>query len=70
MIKKGINTATMEFKNSLVNLINNSGLPVCIVSMTLSETLNSVNLLLHEELSKEKLQYEQEGVDGEKVYKD
>ena len=69
MMKKGINTATMEFKNNLVSLINNSGLPVSFISMALSETLNAVNLLLQEELSKEKLQCEQEEVDGEKICK-
>ena len=66
-MKKGINTATVEFKNNLVSLINNSGLPVCLVSLVLSEATNTVNLLMQEELSKEKIQCEQEEVDGEKI---
>ena len=38
----GINTATLKFKNDLVALINNSGLPICNVEMVMSNTLQAV----------------------------
>ena len=44
----GINTATLKFKNDLVALINNSGLPICNVEMIMSNTLSVVQ----KELSK------------------
>lgn len=39
----GINTATKCFKEDLVNTINKSGLPPCIVRMVLENTLSVVN---------------------------
>lgn len=39
----GINTATKRFKEDLVNTINKSGLPPCIVRMVLENTLSVVN---------------------------
>lgn len=38
----GINTATLKFKNDLVELINNSGLPICNIEMIMSNTLSAV----------------------------
>lgn len=38
----GINTATLKFKNDLVALINNSGLPICNVEMVMSNALSVV----------------------------
>lgn len=38
----GINTATKKFKEDLVNLINNSNLPSCIVEMVLDMTIGAV----------------------------
>lgn len=38
----GINTATKKFKEDLINLINKSGLPPCIVKMVLDNTLSAV----------------------------
>ena len=43
----GINTATRKFKEDLVNTINKSGLPPCIVKMVLENTLSAVQ---HQEL--------------------
>lgn len=38
----GINSATLKFKNDLVELINNSGLPICNIEMVMSNTLSVV----------------------------
>ncbi len=38
----GINTATKKFKEDLLNVINNSGLPSCIVEMVLDNALGAV----------------------------
>ena len=38
----GINSLTLKFKNDLVTLINNSGLPICNVEMVLNNTLSVV----------------------------
>ena len=38
----GINSATLKFKNDLVALINNSGLPICNVEMVMSNALSVV----------------------------
>lgn len=40
----GINTATAKFKEDLVNLINKSGLPPCIVKMAMESTLAAVQV--------------------------
>lgn len=50
----GINTATLKFKNDLVALINNSGLPVCNVEMILSNTLSVVQSELRKAIEAEK----------------
>ena len=50
----GINTATLKFKNDLVALINNSGLPVCNVEMILSNTLSAVQAELRKAIEAEK----------------
>lgn len=49
----GINSATLKFKNDLVDLVNNSGLPVCVVEMILSSTLSAVQIKLKEALKQE-----------------
>lgn len=38
----GINTATMKFKEDLVDLINKSGLPPCVTKMVLENALSAV----------------------------
>lgn len=50
----GINTATLKFKNDLVALINNSGLPICNVEMILSNTLSVVQAELRKAIESEK----------------
>lgn len=50
----GINTATLKFKNDLVALINNSGLPICNVEMIISNTLSVVQVELRRAIELEK----------------
>lgn len=38
----GINTATKKFKEDLIDVINKSGLPSCIVEMVLDNALGAV----------------------------
>lgn len=38
----GINTATKKFKEDLVDVINKSGLPSCIIEMVLDGALGAV----------------------------
>lgn len=49
----GINTATIKFRNDLLALINNSGLPICNVEMVMSNTLSAVQEKLKEAIEKE-----------------
>lgn len=49
----GINSATLKFKNDLVALINNSGLPICNVEMILSNTLSVVQAELRKAIELE-----------------
>lgn len=49
----GINSATLKFKNDLVELINNSGLPICNVEMVMSNTLSAVRDKLKEAIKQE-----------------
>ena len=50
----GINTATLKFKNDLVALINNSGLPICNVEMVIRDTLSVVQKELKKAIEAEK----------------
>ena len=57
----GINSATMKFKNDLVALINNSGLPICNVEMILSNTLSIVQTELKKAIDLESKEVETDG---------
>lgn len=57
----GINSATMKFKNDLVALINNSGLPICNVEMILSNTLSIVQTELKKAIDLENKEVESDG---------
>lgn len=50
----GINAATMKFKEDLVSLVNNSGLPMCNVEMIMSNILSAVQVKLREAIESEK----------------
>ena len=49
----GINLATLKFKNDLVALINNSGLPICNVEMIISNVLSVVQAELRKAIESE-----------------
>ena len=49
----GINSATIKFKEDLVALINNSGLPLCNVEMVMDSALSAVREKLVEAIRKE-----------------
>ena len=49
----GINSATLKFKNDLVALINNSGLPICNVEMIISNVLSVVQAELRKAIESE-----------------
>ena len=57
----GINSATMKFKNDLVALINNSGLPICNVEMILNNTLSIVQTELKKAIDLENKEVETDG---------
>ena len=49
----GINTATLKFREDLLNLVNNSGLPICNVEMVMSSVLSAVQSKLKEAITQE-----------------
>lgn len=49
----GINSATLKFKNDLVALINNSGLPICNIEMVMNNTLSVVQAELRKAIEAE-----------------
>ena len=50
----GINSATLKFKNNLLELINNSGLPICIVDMVMGNVMSAVQVKLKEAIEEER----------------
>lgn len=50
----GINSATLKFKNDLLELINNSGLPICNVEMVMTNVLSAVQVKLKEAIEEER----------------
>ena len=60
----GINAATLKFKNDLVKLINNSGLPICNVEMVMSNTLSVVQAELRKAIEAENKEEEEVEADG------
>ena len=57
----GINSATLKFKNDLVELINNSGLPICNVEMVMNNVLSVVQMELKKAVESEKKEVEADG---------
>jgi len=70
-MEKGINLATLEFKENIVMAINSSGLPPCIVQLVLNETIKTVSELNEKAVQSEREALEKkEGVeDGEEICK-
>jgi hypothetical protein len=49
----GINTATKKFRDDVLELINKSGLPMCVVELVLNSTLGAVRQKLAIDLQAE-----------------
>lgn len=49
----GINLASKKFKDSIIEIINNSGLPLCLIGANLREILNSIDHLTNQAVQKE-----------------
>ena len=56
----GINLATHKFREDLVNLINNSGLPICNIHYVLNEATEKAGEILQATIQSEN-QQEQKG---------
>lgn len=53
-MEKSIDLAIADFKEDLYNLINNSNLPIAIISMVINEIQQAVNYTYVKKISKEK----------------
>lgn len=47
-----------EFKQGIANLINNSGLPICVVESVLQNYLVEINAIAKNQYQMDKVQYE------------
>lgn len=59
VIEKGINFASNEFKMKLVEDINNTDLPITIISSILNDLSIQIENLAIQQIQKEKLEYEE-----------
>lgn len=57
-MNKPLSVANVEFRQELANLINNSGLPVCVIELALQNCLNEVSNLAMNQYRADKTQYE------------
>lgn len=48
-----------EFKQELANLINNSGLPICVIELALQNCLNEVGSIAKNQYQNDKARYKQ-----------
>lgn len=56
----GINLATQKFREDLVELVNNSGLPICIIHTILNETAETASKILTATIQTERQMEEKE----------
>lgn len=56
---KPITLVREEFKQSLVNVINNSGLPAFVIEPILNECLKEVRIVMQKQYESDKSKYEQ-----------
>ena len=61
----GINSATMKFRDDLVKLVNESGLPMCNIEMVMSNVLSAVRVSLASAIESENKAEEKEAVKNE-----
>lgn len=70
----GINLATARFKNELVKLVNECGLPPCVISVALGEIKCTVDIQADKAIAEEEKKYNEELAkesekDGEEICK-
>ena len=58
-MNKPFSVVCEEFKQELANLINNSGLPICVIELSLQNCLNEVGSIAKSQYKNEKARYEQ-----------
>jgi len=68
-MEKGINLAALEFKQNLASVINESGLPICIVQMTLNEVQTQISIQSERIIETERKAWEEGDKHGEKIHK-
>lgn len=49
----GINTKINQFKNNMVNVINESGMPPAVIKIVLENIINQIDIIEKTELEKE-----------------
>lgn len=59
-MQKPLTVAHQEFKDSIVCLINNSGLPAFILADTLSNFVRDLNSLAKQQYQQDKAEYEKD----------
>lgn len=59
MIEKPMSVAKEELNQTIVNVINNSGLPLFVIESMLKELLMEVSVVAKQQMEEEKAQYEQ-----------
>ena len=57
-MNKPFSVVCEEFKQELANLINNSGLPICVIELVLQNCLNEVSNITKNQYKNDKTQYE------------
>ena len=61
----GINLATQKFREDLASLMNNSGLPICIIHSVLSEATETASKILVATIQTEQKQEEKRKEESE-----
>lgn len=59
IVEKGINFATSQLKQKLIDDINEFHLPIVITNAILHELANDINNLTIQQVQKEKMEYEE-----------
>ena len=58
-MNKSITIVYEEFKENFANLVNNSGLPACMIEVILENYLKDVKLIVKNQYELDKKQYEE-----------
>lgn len=58
-MNKPFSVVCEEFKQELANLINNSGLPVCVIELSLQNCLNEISNIAKNQYKNDNARYNQ-----------